>query len=180
MLYSQNLKFDYRHLLTVFSIMKITLNVLERKLLKAIQFGLPLTRTPYQDLSKSTDVAVDEILQMLRWWKKEKKIRRLGAIVNHFQMGHGSGAMVVWQVPENRIDTVGQLFASFPAVSHAYVRPSNDQWPYNVYTMVHACDDQQLEAAIEEMRQKSGCSEFRKLKTVRELKKVPPTYIIEQ
>lgn len=160
--------------------MKMTLNTLERKILSAIQYGMPMSRSPYRDLSKNIGISVAQLLETLRQWKAEKKIRRLGAIVNHFQMGHGVGAMVVWNVPDDKIDQVGELFASFPKVSHAYQRPSNKQWPYNLYTMVHASDESELDTAIETMTRKSGIQKFHALKTVRELKKVPPTYIIEQ
>lgn len=159
--------------------MKTTLNDLERKILAAIQGGIPISRSPYQDISKNIGIPVDLLLATLRQWKVEGKIRRLGAIVNHFQMGHGFGAMVAWNVPDDRINQVGQLFASFSKVSHAYQRLSNDQWPYNLYTMVHACDNCELETTLNTMSAESGITEFRALKTARELKKVPPTYIIE-
>ncbi|MBC8378949.1 MAG: Lrp/AsnC family transcriptional regulator [Planctomycetes bacterium] len=160
--------------------MEKTLNALERKILGAIQYGMPMSLLPFQDLSETVGISTDELLEILRTWKAQRKIRRLGAIVNHFRMGHGVGAMVVWNVPEDRTDQVGQLLASFPKVSHAYLRPSSEQWPYNLYTMVHASDASELEATIKSMSLKSEIHQFRQLKTVRELKKVPPTYIIEQ
>ena len=160
--------------------MKTALNEIERKILGAIQNGMPLSRTPYEDLSKDIGIPKEQLLQTLQQWNVEKKIRRLGAIVNHFQMGHGVGAMVVWHVPESETDRVGKLFASVPKVSHAYLRPSNEQWPYNLYTMVHAGDDEELMTTIKTMSRESGIEDYRALKTVRELKKVPPTYIIEK
>lgn len=86
--------------------------------------------------------------------------------------------MVVWDVPEDRVDDIGTLFASMSKVSHAYLRPSSEQWPYNLYTMVHASDNTELEMTLATMSAESGITEFCALKTVRELKKVPPTYII--
>jgi len=157
--------------------MKMTLTVLERNILGAIQSGLPLSRTPYQDLAGMIGIPVEELLGILRRWRADGKIRRVGAIVSHFKVGQGVGAMVVWKIPENRIDSVGELFASFSAVSHAYQRPSTAQWPYNLYTMVHAHNDRELDKTILTMSHQSGLTEFRALKTVRELKKVPPTYI---
>lgn len=157
----------------------MALSILERKILSAVQYGLPMTRSPYLDIADKIGIPVTQLLETLGQWKAEGKIRRAGAIVNHFQMGHGVGAMVVWNVPQARTDEVGGLFASFPKVSHAYLRPSSKQWPYNLYTMAHASDSGELEITIEAMSTKSGIKEFRVLKTVRELKKVPPTYILE-
>jgi DNA-binding Lrp family transcriptional regulator len=159
--------------------MKTILNTYERTILAAIQYGMPMSLSPYQDISAKIGIPVDQLLETLRHWKTENKIRRLGAIVNHFQMGHGVGAMVVWNIPESKIDHVGEYFASLAKVSHAYVRPSSEKWPYNLYTMVHACDESELETTIKAMSRESGITEFRELKTVRELKKIPPTYIVE-
>jgi DNA-binding Lrp family transcriptional regulator len=163
-----------------FSNMKTTLSDVEKKVLSAIQHGMPMTLDPYQNLADTIGIAPDQLLQMLRAWKNDKRIRRLGAIVNHFQMGHGIGAMVVWNVPEERADQVGQQFASFSKVSHAYRRPSKKNWPFTLYTMVHATCADELAKTIQDMSRQSGIMEFRALKTVRELKKVPPTYIIEK
>lgn len=156
------------------------LDNLEKKILSAVQYGIPISLTPYQDLADKIGITSEQLLGILRNWRADKKIRRLGAIVNHFRMGHGIGAMVVWSVPDERVQHVGELFASFPKVSHAYQRPSREQWPYNLYTMVHAASKEELEQTIRTMSQQSGVAEYRDLKTVRELKKVPPTYIIEK
>jgi len=152
---------------------------IERKLLRAIQNGMPMSKTPYRELGKTIGIPAEQVLENLRQWQADGRIRRLGAIVNHFQMGHGAGAMVAWDVPEDRIDEVGQLFASFSEASHVYLRPSAKQWPYNLYTMVHASSDSELDTAIHTMNRKSGITKFCECKTIRELKKVPPTYILE-
>lgn len=158
--------------------MKTIMTDIERDILNAIQHGMPMSLSPYQDIAKDIGISEDQLLEVLRKWKSEKKIRRVGAIVNHFQIGHGAGAMVVWNVPEDRIEEVGNLFASFPKVSHAYHRPVQKQWSYNLYTMVHASNNHELQMTLETMSRKSGICDYRALKTVRELKKVPPTYII--
>jgi len=156
---------------------KMTLNSLERTILAAIQHGLPLSRWPYQELSQRVGIPVGQLLETLGHWKAEGKIRRIGAIVNHFQLGQGAGAMVVWNVPEDEIDKIGALFASFPQVSHAYQRPSAPAWPFTLYTMVHASKPEDLMAVLEAMSNESRISDYRVLRTLRELKKVPPTYI---
>jgi siroheme decarboxylase len=155
----------------------MTLNTDQHKILNAIQHGLPLSRTPYERMAQQIGISMGQLLGTLRDWVAEKKIRRIGAIVNHFQMGHGAGAMVVWAVPEERIDEVGTLLASFTKVSHAYQRPPLKEWAYNFYTMVHAGTAEELDAVVQTMSRQSGITQFRVLKTIQELKKVPPTYI---
>ena len=155
----------------------MTLNETERVLLKAIQGGMPLTRMPYRNLAEEIGISVDELLATLRKWQADGRIRRVGAVVNHFQVGSGCGAMVVWSVPPQKVNEVGKQLAAFEKVSHVYQRPPHRQWPYNLYTMVHAADRSELDSRIRDMSLESGITDFRVLKTVRELKKVPPTYV---
>ncbi len=156
------------------------LNQAEQALLKVIQKGIPLSKTPYRELAAQANLPVDELLATLRQWQADGRIRRVGAVVNHFRVGSGCGAMVVWSVPRPRLDSIGGTFAGFEKVSHVYERPAQKHWPYNLYTMVHAADADELETRIRAMSGKSGITEFRILKTLRELKKVPPTYLTEE
>lgn len=158
----------------------MTLSNTEQTILRGIQNGMPMTCSPYQDLAKAIGIPVDELLATLRQWHAAGKIRRLGAVVNHFQVGLGTGAMVVWDVPQDKVDSIGELFASIPQASHVYLRLAKHQWPYNLYTMVHAANTNELEAVIKAMSAQSQITKFKVLKTVKELKKVPPTYILEQ
>lgn len=156
----------------------MVLSEIERKLLAEIQHGMPATHTPYADVAKKIGVDVDQVIDILNNWNKDGRLRRVGAIVNHFKVGLKAGAMVVWQVPEDRIEKVGRILASFPEVSHAYERPSTDQWPYNIYTMVHGNNAQDVRDTIEKMSEKVGINSCKQLETIKELKKVPPTYIL--
>ena len=89
----------------------------------------------------------------------------------------GSGVMVVWRVQRERIDEVGGILGGFEEVSHAYERQTAENWPYNIYTMVHGKNERELRETVERMSQASAVSDYRMLFTERELKKVPPTYI---
>jgi len=162
-----------------FSDLEKKLSELELSLLTEIQHGMPKTCTPYKDVAEKLGVDVDQILAILKNWKKDGRLRRVGAIVNHFKVGLQSGAMVVWQVEPDRIEEVGKLFAFFPEVSHAYERISSRPWPFNLYTMVHGADQDAVVATVKKMSDRSGVENYRLLETIRELKKVPPTYIIE-
>ena len=155
------------------------LSDIEYKLLAEIQHGLPRTATPYADVAKNIGTDVEEVLSILKNWKADGRVRRVGAIVNHFKVGLEGGSMVVWAAPADKVIEIGEMFSSFPEVSHAYERPSGENWPFNLYTMVHGSDAESVTATVEKMSQASGVKEYHQLETERELKKVPPTYIIE-
>lgn len=149
----------------------------ERRVLAAIQGGFPRSQTPYKDMADQVGISTEQFLTVLKNWKREGKLRRIGSIVDHFKVGLSGGAMVVWRVEPGRTEQVGPTLAGFREVSHAYERYMSDDWPYNIYTMVHGADLQQVEQTVERMSRACGVSDYRILTTVRELKKVPPTYI---
>lgn len=149
----------------------------EERILAAIQGGLPRSRTPYRDLACGIGISTDELLTILNRWKRDGTIRRLGAVVNHFQVGLGEGAMVVWKVEPDRVEEAGAVFAGFGEVSHAYERQTAPGWPYNVYTMVHGATPEQVRRTVERMSEAAAVSQYLILSTRKELKKVAPRYI---
>ena len=157
--------------------MKAQLSTIEQRILAAIQEGLPNSQTPYKDMARQAGIETDELLSTLADWHKQGRLRRIGAIVNHFKVGLGAGAMVLWEVERGRVEEVGKILAGFEEVSHAYERNGAENRPYNVYTMVHAANAEQLQQTIEQMSRACGVADYRVLVTEKELKKVPPTYI---
>lgn len=157
--------------------MSSRMSELETKILAVLQEGLADSRTPFKDLAQRVGIGTDELLRMLQKWKDEGRLRRIGAVVNHIKLGFGVGAMVAWQVEAERIEEVGRILAGFDRVSHAYEREIAPNWPYNIYTMVHAVSAGELVDVIGRMSKACGIGDYRVLVTERELKKAPPRYV---
>lgn len=157
--------------------MKDSISDVEGRILAVLQKGLPKSQSPYEDTARQAGIATEELLAVLKKWRQQGKLRRIGAIVNHFKVGLGAGAMVVWQVESERIEEVGRILAGFEEVSHVYERHIAKNWPYNIYSMVHETGQEKLQQVIEIMAKTVGVSKYRVLETRKELKKVSPTYI---
>jgi DNA-binding Lrp family transcriptional regulator len=160
--------------------MEYLLSDIERKVLAVLQGGFPRSQTPFKDMAKQVGIGTEQLLAILERWKQEGKVRRLGSIIDHFKVGLSGGAMVIWQVEPQRVEQVGAMFAGFKEVSHAYERSMAENWPFNLYTMVHGADIREVEQTVQRMSRACGVSNYRILTTEKELKKVPPTYFPEQ
>jgi len=152
---------------------------IEHRILAVLQEGLPSSRTPYKDMAQRIGIEVSELLAVLKDSKKQGKLRRTGAIINHFKVDLGAGAMVVWQVEPERIVEIGRAFAGFKEVSHAYACQTCHDWPYNLYTMIHGKSAGEVKQVVRHMSRACSVCNYRILVTEKELKKVPPTYIME-
>ncbi len=157
--------------------MKKQISDIERKILAVLQGGFPRSQTPYKDVAERVGIETNQLLTILKNWKREGKLRRIGSIIDHFKVGISGGAMVAWRVKPERIEQVGIKLAGFKEVTHAYERKTAENWPYNLYTMVHGADIKEVEQIVKRMSQVCGVSDCRILETQKELKKVPPTYI---
>jgi siroheme decarboxylase len=84
--------------------------------------------------------------------------------------------MVAWQVDEALITTAGETFSAFREVSHCYRRNPTSQWPYNLYTMVHAHDQESCSEIARRMAQAAPVVDYAILLSRRELKKTSMAY----
>ena len=142
------------------------------KLIKHIQEGLPVTKTPYKDIGAALGMTEDEVIQRLKKLLDAGKIRRLAASIAHRKIGIDANAMCVWKVPRERVDEVGKIMAGFEEVTHCYERPIYPDWEYNVFTMIHGYTDAECEAVIQAIKEKTGLTENVILYSEKEFKKV--------
>ncbi len=152
--------------------MKNTKEDIDIKLIKYIQEGLPITKTPYKDIGNALGMTEDEIMQRLKNLLDTGKIRRLAASIAHRKIGIDANAMCVWKVPKERVDEVGNIMAGFEEVTHCYERPTYPDWGYNVFTMIHGYTDPECEAVILAIKEKTGLNDYIILYSEKEFKKV--------
>lgn len=149
----------------------------EKAVLRIVQRDLPDSTTPFADIAAEAGVTEEEVLDLLRTLKKEGVIRRFGASIKHQRAGWASNAMVAWIVAPDRVEEVGRLAAEHDHVSHCYYRPSSaPDWPYEFYTMVHGRSEEECAAVVAELKERLGLEDCMALSSVRELKKISPTY----
>ena len=66
--------------------------------------------------------------------------------------------------------------ADHPNISHCYIRPSFEGFPYNVYTMVHGNSPEDLKKIVNELAEIAGTASCRTLDSLKEYKKSSPVY----
>jgi DNA-binding Lrp family transcriptional regulator len=113
----------------------------DRRLLRAIEDGLPLTSLPYRRVATVLRVGQIAVIRRLARMLESGAINRLGLIVRHRELGFIANAMAVWDIADSEIDAVGERVAAFPSVTLCYRRQRRPpKWPYNLFWMVHGRD----------------------------------------
>ena len=129
------------------------MNALDESIVRATQAGLPLVKRPYAAISKELGVPEAEILLRLKRMLADGRIRRIGAVPNHYALGYTANAMSVWDVADGAVDALGARVGALPFVSHCYRRPRRlPAWPYNLFAMVHGRSKSDTEEKIEIIR----------------------------
>jgi DNA-binding Lrp family transcriptional regulator len=129
----------------------------EVALLLALENGLPLVETPYAALAGELGWIEQDVIGRLAALQSAHIVRRLGLVVRHRAFGFVQNAMVVWNVPDERLTGTGTLFAASPAVTLCYERPRRlPHWPYNLFTMIHGCDRAEVASEIAKLADASG------------------------
>jgi DNA-binding Lrp family transcriptional regulator len=152
------------------------LTELDKKIIASIQGDIPITERPYLKLAENLGISEELLLKSLNNLCDKGVIRRFGATLRHQKSGYEANAMVAWQVDEKDIDTVGEKMAAFRAVSHCYRRDSKDDWPYNLYTMVHAKDEASCWEIARNISAETSIDNYTLLFSREELKKTSMEY----
>jgi DNA-binding Lrp family transcriptional regulator len=148
----------------------------ETECVRLLQRDLPLQPRPFEGLARTSGVPADELLSIARTLHKRGQIRRLSASVSSRKPGFVASAMGVWVVPQDSVDDYAAKLTQHRAVSHCYLRPVHDDWPYNLYTTVHARSVDECESVIQDLAIDTGLSQKQALFPTKEYKKTRPCY----
>ena len=114
------------------------MNALDQALVRALQAGLPLVPAPYAEIARSVGASERQVTEKLEEMLGDGRIRRIGAVPNHYALGYSANAMSVWDVRDEEVERLGHEVGALPYVTHCYRRPRRlPDWPYNLFAMVH-------------------------------------------
>lgn len=152
------------------------LTELDRNIIKKLQDDLPLVSEPYKLLAEELGITESDLLNNTQQLYDRKVLRRFGATLNHRKVGFQSNAMVVWEIPEERIAAASRVMVSRPQISHCYQRSTLPEWRYNLYTMIHGQSRAECEKVIEEVADSIDIYDYCILYSTVELKKTSMKY----
>lgn len=147
------------------------LSVLERVVVEKLQQDLPLEPRPFDALAAEAGIGADEFIACCRSLAERGVMRRFGASIRHHNAGFTANAMGCWVVPDGRIEEVGARMAAFKEVSHCYQRPTAEDWPFNLFTMIHGKSREECHETAGRMSLVAGVPDYRLLFGIREFKK---------
>ena len=151
----------------------------DKKFIRELQKDMEITDRPFQKAADNLGITEEQIFEKLHYYEEIGVMRRYAAILRHREAGFTANGMIVWKVPKERINEVGNKLGAFPQVSHCYERPVYSDWPYNVFSMIHCKSfDEAGEVAVQIQKQ-IDVDEYKILFSSREFKKTRVEYFVE-
>ena len=157
----------------------IEVSAADARQFRALQSPLPLEERPFDVLAQRAGVSVEALLAFAQR-HLGGAIRRYVGTVRHRRLGVRENGMVVWRVPEERVEAVGQRLAEAPEVSHCYARNPMEGFPYTLYSMVHGPDRAACEQTARMLSERTGIADCAVLFSEREFKKVRLRYFLPE
>jgi len=151
----------------------------DKNFIRELQKDMEIIDEPFVKAANNLGITEDELFEKMKHYESIGVLRRFAAILRHRQVGFTANGMIVWKVPEDRITSVGETLGSFPQVSHCYERPTYDDWPYNVFSMIHCKTHDEANEVAKTIQDQIHVDEFRILFSSREFKKTRVEYFVE-
>ncbi|MGC4106197.1 MAG: hypothetical protein QM753_07550 [Thermomicrobiales bacterium] len=152
----------------------------DKRMIRVLQQDLPLVEKPYDLWLQQAGVSVPTLLSAAKQYERQKRMRRFSAVLHHREAGFKSNGMGVWVVPDGQQEKFGEMAATFSAVSHCYLRPTYEDWPYNLFTMVHAPSKADCDKVLETISQATGITNYASLNSSKEYKKTRVHYFTKE
>lgn len=124
---------------------------------------IPLVPKPFDEIAKKLGTKPEKIISQISRMRK----RRFGAVIKPDGIGYKASALVLWRTQNP--DHVGKEIAKLDFVFHCVKRPRKPGWEWDIYTLVIARDESELQENIRKMTKIAG-KDFVVLKTKRIIK----------
>ncbi len=126
------------------------LDSLDRRLIDAYQRGLPLCERPFAAMAERLGASEAEVIERLQRLQQGQVLSRGGPVFAHARAGASLLAAVA--VPEAERDRVAEVINRSPGVNHNYAREHD----FNLWFVMTAADELQLEARLEALEEELG------------------------
>ncbi|MGQ9525065.1 MAG: siroheme decarboxylase subunit beta [Armatimonadota bacterium] len=146
---------------------------------RVLQDDLPTLIRPFEALAERVGLTEAALLHTAQDLLARGVMRRFAAVLHHRRAGYTANAMTAWVVPEDKVEEVGPVMASFTAVTHCYQRLTAPDWPYSVFTMIHGRTAEECSAVVEAIARETGITEYALLYSTKEYKKVRVRYFTD-
>jgi radical SAM protein with 4Fe4S-binding SPASM domain len=137
----------------------------DRRLLLALQEGMPIVAKPYEALARKVGISEEETISRLKAHKESGLVKRVDLRLDLKKIGL-SRTLVACRVPDNDIPRAREVISSCSNVTHNYLRRDS----LNMWFTLNAPSIQKLTDLLVDLKHKLGAEEMLSFKTKKTFK----------
>ncbi|MDH5752594.1 MAG: hypothetical protein OEZ59_09285 [Deltaproteobacteria bacterium] len=124
-------------------------------LAREIQHRVPFVIHPFDVIGEKLDISPDQVLEQLRQWSAEGKLREICGVLEGDLLGYES-ALIAARVPDNTLERVVEILNAHPTVTHNYMRNHD----FNVWFTLAAPREMGLENHLTALSRLTGLADL--------------------
>jgi DNA-binding Lrp family transcriptional regulator len=133
----------------------------DQAILRTTQDGIPFVKDPFEGIAKEAGISQDEVIARLKKLIKCSVIKRLGISINQRKVGIEANAVVAWKVPQEQVESVGNMLSSYKEITHCYERVTMPgKWEHNLFTVIHGYTRESVEEIAERLSEVVGIRDY--------------------
>jgi DNA-binding Lrp family transcriptional regulator len=123
----------------------------DRKVLNALQHGMPVCPRPYAAAAVALGLSEKALIARLKSLLERKVLSRFGPLYDAEKLG-GAVTLAALAVPEARFEELSELVNGFPEVAHNYARDH----ALNMWFVVATERPERIDEVLAEIERRSG------------------------
>ncbi len=127
------------------------IDAIDKKLIDALQAGLPVTETPFAAIAADLGLDQDEVIRRIQKLLDQRVLSRFGPTYDAVRLGGGM-TLAAMAVPDLRFDQVADLVNAHPEVAHNYRREHR----LNMWFVLATEQPGRILAVIREIERETG------------------------
>ncbi len=127
----------------------------ELQVLRILQEDFPVTDQPYQKLARAAGWPEEFLLNEARQLQKRGFLKRMAAVVAPRKKAAGN-AILMWQIPEEKMDAAAAQISKFPEVQFCEKRSSYAAWPYTLYALLEGAGEEECRIFLKKIEPQIG------------------------
>lgn len=151
---------------------------IQKEIVKILQEDIPVTEEPFAEIAKEIGISQEELLENIEYLTDEGYLRRMGAVLAHRKLGLNYNPMIVIETKKEYIEELGKKIASLTEVTHCYNRPRMEDFPYDLYAMIHSDSEKEVTEIVKKITSDERVVSFKLLYSTKEFKKTSMKYFI--
>ena len=141
------------------------MNQKQKEILRILQSDFPLAENPYEILSRRLGIPLKDLLALIRKLKKDRVIRRIGAVASAGKLGYKS-TLFAADVSARDLSGIVKFINSFDNITHNYLRDAE----YNLWFTFSARSKKQIKDFVEDLKTRKGVKSVMTLPAVKTFK----------